>query len=129
MGRLTVKYTDIRKTIQRKPFFPNMLNNEMVEIMLKEDVDKYVAELCEKLDVLRWRPCVNNVPQENYFVCNYDWVLVKVKESDTGWEIPMPQIAEYNKNQNKWHFQDESCKEYHDSLIVLCWRPIEKVLK
>jgi hypothetical protein len=94
-----MKYTDIRKTIQSKPFFPNLLNNAIVEVMLKEDVDKYVAELHEKLDVLRWRPCVNNVPQENYFG-NYDWVLVKVKESDTGWENPIPMIAEYYKHSN-----------------------------
>lgn len=123
-----MNYSDIRKTIQSKPFFPNMLNNSMVEVMLKEDVDKYVAELNEKLDALRWRPCVNNVPQENYFG-NYDWVLVKVKESDTGWENPIPQIAEYQRNGNRWSFQNEAFKEYHDSLIVLCWRPIERILK
>ena len=124
-----MKYTDIRKTIQSKPFFPNMLNNATVEVMLKEDVDKYVAELYEKLDVLRWRPCVNNVPQENYFG-NYDWVLVKVKESDTGWENSIPMIAEYYKHSNKWHFkEDQSINNYYDSLIVLYWRPIERILK
>ena len=27
------------------PFFPNMLNNGAVEVCLKEDVDKYIAEM------------------------------------------------------------------------------------
>ena len=123
-----MNYTDIRVTTQDKPFFPNMLDNQKVKVMLKEDADKYILQLHEELDVLRWRKCINNVPQENYFG-NYDWVLVKVKERDTGWENPIPKIAEYQKSRNKWNFQEESFKEYHDSLIVLYWRPIEHILK
>ena len=125
---LKMKYTDIRVTTQDKPFFPDMIDNATVKVMLKEDADKYILQLHEELDVLRWRKCINNVPQENYFG-NYDWVLVKVKERNTGWENPIPQIAEYSATKNKWHFQNEVCEEYLNSLIVLCWKPIEHILK
>lgn len=32
------------------PFFPNMLNNGKVEVCLKEDVDKVIAELKQKIN-------------------------------------------------------------------------------
>ena len=33
------------------PFFPNMLNNADVEVCLKEDVDKVIAELKDKIQM------------------------------------------------------------------------------
>ena len=35
------------------PFFPNMLNNGNVEVCLKEDVDKVIAELKQEIERLK----------------------------------------------------------------------------
>ena len=128
-----MKYEDIRVTTQDKKFFPNMLNNGLVKVCLKEDVDKYIMELEERLDVLRWRDCINEVPQENYFSCNYDWVLVKLKDylSYHNEVLDLPVIAEYRTRkvgeviETSWFGQDGS-KLY---LPVVAWRPIEKLCK
>lgn len=49
------------------PFFPNMLNNGKVEVCLKEDVDKVIAELKEER---RWRRFPDEKPEDegNYLV-------------------------------------------------------------
>lgn len=49
-----MKPSDIRTRLQDStPFFPNMLNNGAVEICLKEDVDKYISEVSDKLKRVR----------------------------------------------------------------------------
>lgn len=59
------------------PFFPNMLNNGKVEVCLKEDVDKALAEKDAEIEALRgelnackkvfggWRSYKDDPPQAN----------------------------------------------------------------
>lgn len=45
------------------PFFPNMLNNGNIEVCLKEDVDKVIAEL--KDDVTYWKKVAKKNMDDN----------------------------------------------------------------
>lgn len=58
------------------PFFPNMLNNGKVEICLKEDVDKALAEKDEEISVLRGELNACNKNAGCHY-CNYGEPLWK----------------------------------------------------
>lgn len=68
-------------------------------------------------------------PKRNYFNPAHDWVLVKYKEKDTGWENPLPHIAEWLKKDNRWSFQMADDKkdpkyEYYKNVIVTEWKEL-----
>lgn len=44
------------------PFFPNMLNNGAVEVCLKEDVDRVLAE--KDAEILKWKTARDNCEQQ-----------------------------------------------------------------
>lgn len=54
--------SEIRTRLQDStPFFPNMLNNGSVEVCLKEDVDKVIAEKDAEIALLKERICNGDV--------------------------------------------------------------------
>lgn len=78
-------------------------------------------------DMTRWRDCdrITEKPSEEYYRLHLDWVLVKVKERATGWENPLPYIAEYGMVSHKWNFRDSDEENpYFKDLKVISWRPI-----
>ena len=44
-------------------------------------------------------------PIENYFKGNYDWVLIKYYDGE---KECIPNVAEFNKNDKKWHLGDNN---------------------
>lgn len=48
------------------PFFPNMLNNGSVEVCLKEDVDKVIAEKDKEIALLKERICNGDVSRSTW---------------------------------------------------------------
>lgn len=82
--------------------------------------------LDENIDTNGWFETENGIPGKEYN--GYDWVLVKYKEADTGWENPLPHIAEYRSG--RWWFMDADSKEfskfeYYKSVVILKWKPME----
>ena len=127
------------------PFFPNMLNNGKVEVCLKEDVDKALAEkdsenrrLKRALWLSRAERAKEHVwndvkqdgsPKEDYK--GRDWVLVQLREIG-GIEL-IPRIAEYRQGLKRWAFIDEEydtensheIRYLRDKCVVIGWRDID----
>lgn len=96
------------------PFFPNMLNNGAVEVCLKEDVDKYIAEMgndIQELTDIRKELIIANmnmqriVIHKNHVVattmanwCNTEvWKLAKTPRSE------MTEHQRWLDDSNYWH--------------------------
>lgn len=96
---------------------------------INEPLQKEVLSLREQLDVFRWREVKDNIPQENYFKSNYDWVLVKIKDPLSRLDeiFGLPNIAEYRNGE--WWFENSSLNNIKTELQVVAWRPIEKLCK
>lgn len=96
---------------------------------INEPLQKEILSLREQLDVFRWREVKDNIPQENYFDCKYDWVLVKIKDplSQHNEVFELPNIAEYRNGE--WWFENSSLNNIKTELQVVAWRPIEKICK
>ena len=61
--------SEIRTRLQGgTPFFPNMLNNGKVEVCLKEDVDKVLAEKDKQLRHQKFKRCL---AMENWCMTEY----------------------------------------------------------
>lgn len=74
------------------PFFPNMLNNGKVEVCLKEDVDKALAEKDAEIRRLKralYKACAN-------------WADVEVFERTVGIDDP-------NVEANRWALMRNKC--------------------
>lgn len=96
---------------------------------INEPLQKEILSLREQLDVFRWREVKDNIPQENYFECKYDWVLVKIKDplSQHNEVFDLPNIAEYRNGE--WWFENSSLNNIKTEIQVVAWRPIEKLCK
>jgi hypothetical protein len=96
---------------------------------INEPLQEEILSLRKQLDVLRWRSVVDNVPMENYFDCKYDWVLVKIKDplSRKDETFDLPNIAEYRNGE--WWFENTSLNNVKSEIVVVAWRPIEKLCK
>lgn len=80
---------------------------------------------------LLWNETNNDgSPGQDYFDTPHDWVLVKYREQDTGFENPLPHIAEWIRSSKKWSFMnaetaDDSRYNYYKDVLVTCWKDIE----
>lgn len=92
------------------------------------EVDAYLEKLDKFMENLRWRECnEDGTPKEDYE--GQDWVLVKFKEKDTGYEL-IPRVAEFRRHKQKWrpinNEEDPTYLKYLDELCVaVSWREIE----
>lgn len=92
------------------PFFPNMLNNGKVEVCLKADVDKVIAELKEER---RWRNLKDEQPQEG------ERVLI---------------VDEYFQDISMAMYTDDHCWELNSGATILTtafpyWMPLPSAPK
>lgn len=96
---------------------------------INRPLEEEILSLREQLDVLRWREVKDNIPQENYFECKYDWVLVKIKDplSRNDEIFDLPTLAEYRNGE--WWFENTSLNNVRTTFEVVAWRPIEKLCK
>lgn len=105
-------------------------DDRYVDVYYAGKVEAVISKMMAEADFARWRDCVDGHPGDEYFKCNYDWVLVKAREKCTGYNIELPYIAEYGRISGKWHFRDtQEDHPYFRDLEVLAWRPIERIGK
>lgn len=81
--------------------------------------------ISEATEMTRWRD-VNVEPVDNK---KYDWVIIKIKEVDTGFEW-IPRVGELRNG--IWHLIDcehklEESFEKIWNVVVTHWRPIETI--
>ena len=106
------------------PFFPNMLNNGNIEVCLKEDVDKVIAELKDKLDLYKRGWEENDKVNENLYaqlrhhkykrcLAMRDYCLCELEFAfrDTCVERSVKGCVRWRKWVNRWRELAEKFKE------------------
>ena len=101
------------------PFFPNMLNNGAVEVCLKEDVDKALAEKDAENERLKERSQWHRQKDKDiYFECGKHWgaqYIVKMKDGtthlayggcDEGGDGSVSTFLDFQDDDYEWEYDD-----------------------